>query len=354
MSSPYEEYPPGETNHEHEGRHARHGAHQQYEDEYEQPGGAYGQHEYAYRRPDPAAYREPERYQSDQTHQYNEHGLDCRKEQRTQEPYGPIDAGPAHEDAYAAPQETYALPEVGYADQQYYPHDDLAGHNDYRHDEPDTRHVTPVEGGQPRGQLTREFDTRPRQARQRRRLIAVVGLALGTLLCALAFLWGSDRSPEGGLPLSTATIPPGSSAEPIALPDKPSAVPSSVIPRTSSAAPRTTPSAMRPAAPSAAPSVTHSATSPPTPTPATPTQTQSSSPLLLGPSNDGVKSMVQQYCDQHGGGSAEPRNDSGWQCRQLLFASVVDMDVACRDTYGSGAYARTLNSEDPYAWRCYR
>ncbi|MGN9777711.1 hypothetical protein ACTMS0_18395 [Micromonospora sp. H33] len=356
MSDPDEEsYRPEETNQEHEERHARHGAHQQYEDEHEQYGGAYGQHEYAYRRSDPMAYREPERYESDQTHQYDEHGLDYREEQRAQEPYGPVDAGPVHEDPYAALQETYVLPEVGHAHQQYYPHDDLARRDEYRQEEPDARHPEPVEGGQPRVQLNREVDARPRQAQRRRRLIAVGGLALGTLLCALTFMWGSDRPPEGELPLSTATIPPDPSAEPITLPEMPSTAPSSAIPRSSSAAPRPTRSVTHSTTPSTAPSVTQSATPPPTRTRATPTQTQSSSPLLLGPSSDdGVTTMAQRYCDQHGGGSAEPRNDGGWECRGLLFASVVDMDVACRDTYGAGAYARTSNSGDPYAWRCYR
>jgi hypothetical protein len=37
-----------------------------------------------------------------------------------------------------------------------------------------------------------------------------------------------------------------------------------------------------------------------------------------------------------------------------VSTSIVDMDVACRDTYDSGAYARTSNPDDAYAWRCYR
>jgi hypothetical protein len=38
----------------------------------------------------------------------------------------------------------------------------------------------------------------------------------------------------------------------------------------------------------------------------------------------------------------------------LLGSRIVDMDVVCSDTYGSGAYAQTSNGGDPYAWRCYR
>lgn len=69
----------------------------------------------------------------------------------------------------------------------------------------------------------------------------------------------------------------------------------------------------------------------------------------------GIENMVQGYCDRRvAGSSAKPRNDGGWQCARLLVASAVDTDVACRDTYGSDAYARTSDSGDPYAWRCYR
>ncbi|MCW3845197.1 hypothetical protein ONA70_34545, partial [Micromonospora yasonensis] len=51
VSTPYEAaYRTEETSQEHEGRHARHGAHQQYEEEDEQYDGSYRQHEYAYER----------------------------------------------------------------------------------------------------------------------------------------------------------------------------------------------------------------------------------------------------------------------------------------------------------------
>ncbi|MCW3844742.1 hypothetical protein ONA70_32155, partial [Micromonospora yasonensis] len=300
---------------------------------------------------DPVAYPEPERYEPDQTYPYDAHELAYQDERRAQEPYGPNDTDPVHEDAYTALQETYVLPEVGNFQEGYDPHDDQAGRNEYRHQEPYPQDLGAVEDGQARVRHNRTLDAHPRPPRRRRRLIAVGVLAFGMLLCALALLWGAGRPPENELPLSTATIPPEASEQPIALPEMPSTVPSSATPRTSPSTPRTTQSVTRSATPSATPSVTP----PPTRTLTTPTQTRSSGPLLLGPSgNDGVATMAQQYCDQHARGSAEPRNDGRWQCTALLFASVVDMDVACRDTYGSGAYARTSNSGDPYAWRCYR
>ncbi|MEU2615643.1 hypothetical protein ABZ570_29335 [Micromonospora sp. NPDC007271] len=343
---PYEEsYRPEDTSQEHEGGHARHRADQQYE-EYEQYDGADGQDEHAYRGSDPVADPEPAGYEPDQPDRDDEHE-EASWEGRAQAPYGPIDAGPVREDAYAGLQDTHLLPDVGYAQEEHFPHDDDAGPNEYRHGGSAPQDPEAVDDAATQVLHTPELDAHPRPASRRRWLIAVGGLALGALLCALASTWGSGQPPEGERPLVIATIPPEVSEEPIALPEMPSATPTSATPRSSPATPRTTRSVTRSAMPSTARSVTRSAT---------PTQTRSPSPLLLGPSSsDGVANMVQGYCDRHAAGSsAEARNDGRWQCTRLLSASVVDMDLACRDTYGSGAYAGTSNPGDPYAWRCYR
>lgn len=302
VPDPYEEsYQPGNTYQEHERRPARH--RRRYEDEHEQYGGALGE------------------------------------ERRGQGPYGPIDVSSVHEDAYTAQQDWCAQPEAGYAHEEYYPRAPRADPG----------------GRRTRGKHSRERVARPRPARRRRRwLIPVGGLALGALLCVLAFTWEPGQPPEVGLPVSVAT-PPDLSEEPIAFPEMPSTPPSSAAPQSSSATPSATPSVTPSATPSATPPVTPSATPAPTPTAATPTQTQSSSPVLLGPSSRrGVADMAQRYCDRYTGGSAESRSDGRWQCRRLLSASIVDMNVACRDTYESGAYAQTSNPGDAYAWRCYR
>jgi hypothetical protein len=301
------------------------------------------------------AYPEPAYYEPDPTHQYDEHDQAYREERRAQEPYGPTDASSVHEDAYAAQQERYAQPETGYAHEEHYPHDDSAGRNGYRHEESDAHGPDADEGGRPRRKHNQDLGARPRPASRRRWLIPVGGLALGALLCALAFTWGSGRPPEGGLPVSAATTPSDPLEEPVTLAEIPSTSPSSATPSGSAATPSATPSVTPSATPSATPSVTLSATPTPTPTGATPTPTRSPGPALLGPSSSrGVANMAQRYCDRYTGGSADPRNDGRWQCTRLLSASIVDMDVACRDTYDSGAYARTSNPDDPYAWRCYR
>ncbi|SCL27279.1 hypothetical protein GA0070624_3469 [Micromonospora rhizosphaerae] len=347
VSDPFEEsYQPEDTSQGQEGPHARHRADQQNE-EYDQYDGAYRQDEHAYRGSDPLAEPAPAGYEPDQTYRSDEHEQAPWEERQAQAPYGPIDAGPVHEDAYAALQDTY-VPEVGYAArEEHYPHGDYAGRNEYRYGGSAAQEPEAVEDAPTRVLHLPELGAHPRPASRRRWLIAVGGLALGVLVCALAFTWGSGQPPEGERPLVIATIPPEVSEEPMALPEMPSAMPSTATPRSSSATPGTAPTVTRSATPSAAPSVTRSAT---------PAQTRSASPVLLGPSgNDGVANMAQGYCDRHAAGSsAEPRNDGSWQCTRLLMASVVDMDVACRDTYGSGAYARTSDPGDPYAWRCYR
>ncbi|WP_346536721.1 hypothetical protein [Micromonospora sp. DPT] len=344
LSDQYQESHQPENTFEDQGRPARQRAHPQYEDAYEQYDGAHPQHEHAQRRSDPLAY------------QYAEHDQAYREERWAQGPYGPTGASSAHEDAYAAQQERYAQPEAGYAHEEYYPHADSAGRSEYRHEESDAHGLDADEGGRPRRTHNRELRAGLRPASRRRRwLIPVGGLALGALLCALALMWGSGRTPESGPSVSAATTAPDPFGKPVTLGEIPSMSPSSAAPGGSSAPPSATPSARPSVTPSATPSVTPSATPTPTPPAATPTQTRSPNPVLLGPSSSrGVANMAQRYCDRYTGGSADPRNDGRWQCTRLLSASIVDMDVACRNTYETGAYAQTSNSGDPYAWRCYR
>ncbi|MFF4894307.1 RodZ family helix-turn-helix domain-containing protein [Micromonospora chersina] len=355
LPDPYEEsLQPEDTNRLHEGRHARH---QRDEDEYEQYDGADSPHTDAYQQPAPLIYPEPGHYEPDQTFQYDQHEQVPGQEQADRPPYRHIEAGPVRENAYGALQDTYVLPEMGYAHEGQYPYDDYASPDEHRREEPVVQDSEAVADGRPRPIHHRESDPRPRPAGRRRWLIAVGGLALGVMLCALAVLWAvSDQPSENEVPLSTATNPPDASEQPLTLPATPSAASYSAAPPDSSPAPGRTRSGAPSATPSITPAATPSATASPIRPAPTPTQTRSAGPILLGPSSgDGVANMVQRYCDRRvAGSSAKPRNDGGWQCARLLVASAVDMDVACRDTYEADAYARTSDSRDPYAWRCYR
>ncbi len=350
-----ESYPPADTRHGHEARHARRRAHPQDVDEYDQH--TYPAPRHAYPASDPPAFPEPAYDDPDRTYLSDsylsdEHDQAYRAERGAYVPYEPTDATSVDTDGDTAQLERYAAPEAAYAYGEYPEHDDV-GRDEYHREEPDAKDPGTEEHGlRPRRRHHREV-ARPRPASRRRRWMIPVGvLAVGALLCALVLKWGSDRPPAGGVAISTAPTPSDAFQQPIALSEPPSTPPSSTTPRRSSATPSATPSVTPSAEPSVTPSAAPSAT--PTTTSIAPAPTRSSDPVLLGPSNRrGVVTMAQGYCDRYTGGSADPRNDGRWQCSRLLSSSIVDMDVACRDTYDSDAYAQTSRSGDSYAWRCY-
>jgi hypothetical protein len=54
-------------------------------------------------------------------------------------------------------------------------------------------------------------------------------------------------------------------------------------------------------------------------------------------------------------------NTSGWRCRYVgAVISVtytwynINLNQECSVEYGAGAFARYLNFNDPYSWRCWR
>lgn len=57
-----------------------------------------------------------------------------------------------------------------------------------------------------------------------------------------------------------------------------------------------------------------------------------------------------------------PPNVYKWRCSYRWYNAGIpytytvgmDMNRACRWTYGGNAYAGYLNYNDPYSWRCYR
>lgn len=196
--------------------------------------------------------------------------------------------------------------------------------------------VTPAEEGHLAGHAP-EPD-RERRRLRRRRWWLFTATALGLLLCVQPLFAGGDDG--GGSP---------SSWQPDLVPDG-----------------RWTAGTAEPTADPVPPSAPAATTGAPAPTSATPSRPASTGPasaspppgpVLLGPSDkSGVQDLAQEYCDRHQSGAmAGPRADGRWQCvRLLLFVNVVDLDVACADTYGKDAYAKTDDPDDAYAWRCYQ
>ncbi|MEQ4300446.1 hypothetical protein ABNF97_03460 [Plantactinospora sp. B6F1] len=218
---------------------------------------------------------------------------------------------------------------------------------------------------------------RPDRAGRRLRLISTVGLGAGLLLLAIPFgaetlrttVWGGGTEPRGGIPAAVAS-PPAPESTPAAGPtpaDAPPTGPAAPTPTaTSTANPTSTPRATgapapTPPVPSRPPLADAAAPTPPATTGPQPPATTSPpppQPVLLGPNGrDELARMMDRYCDAHVGGLswADTRDDGGWECGRLLLpARTVDIDRACRDSYGDAAFAENRAGRDPFGWRCFR
>lgn len=222
----------------------------------------------------------------------------------------------------------------------------------------------------PAGRSAGATDRRGRSGRGLR-LTAILGLGIGLLVLAIPagatalrpYLWGGESGPEVAAPVAVASRPPVP-AQTEEVGPTPSNTPADSPPPTSpppsraTNAPGPTPSApavpTRTAVPGATPTLGPGGTSNPPTAQLPPPQPE---PVLLGPDGrDELARMMDRYCDRHVGGPswADSRGDGRWECERLLRSSrTVDMDTACRDTYGDGAFARN-DTGDAFDWRCLR
>ncbi|MBE1486222.1 hypothetical protein [Plantactinospora soyae] len=230
--------------------------------------------------------------------------------------------------------------------------------------------------GKATGAVDRATGAVDRRARSGRglRLTAILGLGLGLLVLAIPagasvlrpYVWGGDSGPEAAVPVAVASPPaaspptqeagPTPSGTPELSPSpttSPSAPPATGTPTTS---PSVRPVPTRTALPGVTPPLAPGGTSNP-PAAQLPPPPAPPEPVLLGPDGrDELAQMMDRYCDRHVGGTswADPRGDGRWECQRLLLSSrTVDMDTACRDTYGDGAFARN-DGGDAFDWRCFR
>ncbi|GAA3752556.1 hypothetical protein GCM10022225_41310 [Plantactinospora mayteni] len=217
-------------------------------------------------------------------------------------------------------------------------------------------------------------DRRARSGR-RLRLISTVGLGVGLLLLAIPFgaetlrtvVWGGGAEPQVGVPAAVAS-PPGPESTPVAEPTPDGVLPTGTPGATPTATP--TPTSRADGAPASTPPAPSTSSRPPIQGAAVPTSPATTGPpppaapppppqpVLLGPDGrDGLARMMDRYCDEHVGVTswADTRGDGGWECDRLLLSSrTVDIDLACRDTYGDGAFAQNPEGRDPFGWRCFR
>ncbi|MEO3815003.1 hypothetical protein [Plantactinospora sp. B24E8] len=229
--------------------------------------------------------------------------------------------------------------------------------------------------GQAAGSGRRAAVTRERGG-GRIRLLSMVGLGVVVLAAAVSFgptpvrplIWG-EPEPQVGVPVngSRNEPPPAPSLPPPTV--VPVETPSGAVPSGTPSPTPTEPDDRATATPSASPSRPSGAGGASTPTPGGTTSAPAGppppavpapppSPVLLGPDDQsGLSRMIDQYCDRHVGGAswADPRGDGGWECDRFLLSSRrVDLDLACRDAYGDGAFPDNPDPGDAHGWRCYR
>jgi hypothetical protein len=146
--------------------------------------------------------------------------------------------------------------------------------------------------------------------------------------------------PPWTTPLPTVSTPPTATAKPTPTPT-PKPTPTSTAPAatpTRKVAASTTPRAGRTttkAAPSRAPG-----------------------PALLGPGGDGtLETTLTVYCVHLRGKFAVAVHNAvagGWGCRLADRTTALKVGAACRWHFGRLAWAKKLDDDNPYSWRCFR
>ncbi len=77
---------------------------------------------------------------------------------------------------------------------------------------------------------------------------------------------------------------------------------------------------------------------------------------------------VEKYCENVNSGpllgtvstSRDPNNAYSWRCEyhggglDPVHTTQVDMNLACREQYGQGAYAKPSDPHNANSWHCYR
>ncbi|MEJ3745906.1 hypothetical protein WEI85_21765 [Actinomycetes bacterium KLBMP 9797] len=183
-------------------------------------------------------------------------------------------------------------------------------------------------------------------------LAAAGGLALVVLLCSARFVAGTGLTWNSAAPVAVTSAD-------VAGPE----MPATTTPPTTAGTPTAAPPSASPSPPKPAPSRTTRKPAPErtatTTRPAPSTQPAPSTPTLLGPNDDdGRWRMTDRYCKRMGQewySQPGQRGDGNWYCVAWNRTPArVDMDTACRITYGTGAFAQASNSRDPQSWRCYR
>ncbi len=176
-------------------------------------------------------------------------------------------------------------------------------------------------------------------------LLLVLLLVLGYVFLALGYTADDDRAadapratPGGSPPTVPSTSPtsPGSAAPPSAGTTSPA--PGGAAPSAAGDAPAPPSAGDRPAPPA-----------------------ERVEPRLVGPrSFAGFERLLSAYCEERGDRAAvllDGRNDNpatgDWVCVRVVTFTRINLDEACRDSFGAGAEARRIKQGDSRTWRCF-
>jgi hypothetical protein len=81
-------------------------------------------------------------------------------------------------------------------------------------------------------------------------------------------------------------------------------------------------------------------------------------PTLLGPGGDDtLEATLTAYCVHVRGQLAVAVHNAaagGWNCRHANRTTALRVGTACRWHFGRDAWAKKLNDDNPYSWRCFR
>ncbi len=186
-------------------------------------------------------------------------------------------------------------------------------------------------------------------------LLLVLLLVLGYLFLVLGYTADDDRAADGSRAIpsgSSAATPPTSAGSSVPPPAGPSGT----------ASPPAGPSGTSSPGPGgAAPSGPGDAPAPPSdgdrPTP----PAERAEPRLVGPrSFAGFETLLSAYCEERGDRAAvllDGRNGDpatgDWVCVRVVTFTRINLDEACRDSFGAGAEARRIKQGDSRTWRCF-
>jgi hypothetical protein len=182
-----------------------------------------------------------------------------------------------------------------------------------------------------------------------RRALVVGGILVAILLLVVGYVAFNVRGDSDKPPTAAPSGQPSAGAQP-----DPSAAPGG------SGAPGASAGPGDPEDPSDPTSPSPGVTAPPTESGEAP-PAERPAPRLVGPKDlDGFTKLLSTFCQERGDRTAvllegpnENRATGDWACVKVVTFTRINLDDACRDSFGDAAQARETKRGDSRTWRCF-